>query len=54
MKTFNEYLDNDNNFENDWDLFLELCDEAVSSAKDWLKVEENLAALDEYYSSQGL
>lgn len=41
-------------FEHDWDLFLELCDEAVVSAKNWLSVEEKLAALDEYYSSLGL
>ncbi len=41
-------------FENDWNLFLELCDDAVRCAKDWLAVEEELATLDEYYSSQGL
>jgi len=41
-------------FEHDWDLFLELCEDAVSSAKSWLSVEEKLAALDNYYSSLGL
>lgn len=35
----------------EWEDFMLICDDAVRCAKDWLSVEEKLAALDEYYSN---